>query len=230
MTTTVTPTHRPTLPGTVVAVGAGLVAVGLLVDTAAQWQALLVELAGIGLVGAGYAARDRSRVGGTLLALVGAGLVLTALGLALTDPSTVANRLELLPGMVGLALLLAGLLPVRSGRERALLTLGTALLFVGVVTSGVVRGSTLPRLLVASIATVLAWDAGDNAISLGRQAGRQARTYRAELTHAGATVLVGASVVAGALAIEHLDVQGLSLTGFAALLVAGFALVLALRH
>lgn len=126
------------------------------------------------------------------------------------------QRLELLPGLPGLAVLVAGLVPVRAEWERRLVTAGAALLLLGVVTSGVVRGASHYQLLVAGVATVLVWDLGENATPLGGQVGRRARTRRAELVHAGATLVAGAAIVVLALAVAALDVQGRSLTGFVA--------------
>lgn len=232
------PDFRPSVPGSVLAVAAGVASVALLIDTPEQWQALLVEVAGIVFVAAGYATwRRRSRADGApagvvggLFAVVGVLLVAAAVAVALTRPPAMIHRLELAPGLVGLAVLLAGLLPVRAGRERTLVTAGTALLFVGVLTSGVVHGATLASLLLAGVATVLAWDLGEQAVSLGAQVGRGASTYRAELVHGGGSLAAGVGVFLVALGVDRLGIRELSLTGFTALLVAGLVLVLALRQ
>lgn len=225
------PTHRPTVPGSVLAFAAGFAAVALLIDDSAQWRALLVEVVGLVVVAGGYVAwQRRRRVGGLLTAVAGVLLIGAGLVLGLTMPSAIIHRFELLPGMLGLMALLAGLLPIRSGWERAFVTTGAALLFVGVVTSGVVRGAALLSLLGAGIASVVAWDLGDQAISLGRQVGRGAKTYRAELTHAGATSIVGGGTLVATSAVHRFDVRGLSLTGLAVLLVAGFLLAVSLRQ
>lgn len=223
--------HRPTWPGTLLAVAVGVAAVALLLDGAAQWQALIVEVAGLALCAGGFAAWHRDwRAGGTLLAVAGVVLVTAGIVFAISGPAEMRQRFELLPGLLGLAVLLAGLLPVRSGWERTLVTAGSALLFVGVVTSGVVRGASQVQVLVAGVAVVLAWDLGEQAVSLGGQVGRQAQTRRAELAHASGTLVAGGGILAAALGVAALDVRGLSLTGFAVLLIAGFALVVAMRH
>lgn len=231
MTATAEPVHRPTVSGSLAALVAGIAAVAVLVDGAGQWQALLVEVVGLALCGGGFLAWHRGRrVGGLLTAAAGALLVLVGVVLGVSQPAEMTRRLELLPGLLGLAVLLAGLLPVRTGWERTLVNVGAALLFVGVVTSGVVRGASDLGLLLAGVATVLAWDLGEQAVSLGAQVGRQARTRRAALAHGGGTLVAGGVVLAAALGVAALDVQGLSLTGFVVLLVAGFALVVAMRH
>jgi hypothetical protein len=231
MTATADPVHRPTAPGSLAAVAAAVAAVALLVDGTGQWQALLVELVGLALCAGGFVAWQRdSRVGGAIAAATGVALVFLGLVLGASQPETTTQRLELLPGLLGLAVLLAGLLPVRSGWERPLVTAGTALVFVTVVTSGVVRGASEVQLLLAGVATVLAWDLGEQAVSLGKQVGRRARTRRAELAHGAGTLVAGAAVLVAALGVAALDVSGLSLTGFVALLIAAFALVVAIRH
>lgn len=231
MTAPSTPVHRPTIPGSVLAVAAAAVAVAVVADTPTQWRALGLEIAGLACVAVGYVAwRRESLIGVVAGLLAGASLVAAGFGLAITGPVTIVHRLELLPGMVGLVVLLAGLLPVRVGRERTLVVVGTALVFVGVATSGVVRGATLFRLLVAGIATVVAWDLGEQAISLGRQVGRDADTYRVELVHLGGTAVAGTGVLVATLVVYRMDVTGLSLAGLAVLLVAGVVLTVALRH
>ncbi|WP_225334016.1 DUF7519 family protein [Halomicrobium urmianum] len=224
-------THRPAVPGAVFAVLSGAAAVALLLDAAAQWQALLAVLAGLALCGLGYAAWQRhGLVPGAVVALAGVALLAAGFFLAVTGPETATERVELLPGLLGLAILGAGLLPIRAGRERTLVTVGTALLFVGVVASGVFQGSPLLALLAASVATVVAWDAGEQAVSLGRQVGRQAATARAVVAHSGGTLLAGAVVVLAALGVYRLDVTDLSLTALVALLAAAFVLILSLRN
>jgi len=132
---------RPTVPGALLAMLAGVAAVRILIEGAGQWQALVVDVVGLALCAGGYVAwRRGQQVAGALSAIAGGVLVLVALALAVSQPEAMTERLELLPGLLGLAVLLAGLLPVRSSWERRLVSTGAALLFVGVVTSGVVRG------------------------------------------------------------------------------------------
>jgi len=222
---------RPTVPGALLAMLAGVAAVGILIEGAGQWQALVVDVVGLALCAGGYVAwRRGQQVAGALSAIAGGVLVLVALALAVSQPEAMTERLELLPGLLGLAVLLAGLLPVRSSWERRLVSTGAALLFVGVVTSGVVRGASEIQLLAAGVASVLAWDLGEQSVSLGGQVGRRARTRRAELVHAGGSLVAGAAILAVTLGVAALDVQGLSLAGFAVLLVDAFALVFALRQ
>jgi len=77
---------------------------------------------------------------------------------------------------------------------------GALVAFAGVVLAGVNDAPALPVLL-GTVATVLAWDVGGNALSLGAQLGREADTSRVESLHAlaGAAVGVTAAVVGFAL-------------------------------
>ncbi|MUW14039.1 hypothetical protein GJ633_04720 [Halorubrum sp. CBA1125] len=96
----------------------------------------------------------------------------------------------LVAGTLGLLLLLSGL--VRG--SNAAVTVGAFGLFLGGVTAGVQSAPTVPVLVSVTFA-VLAWDAGGNAISIGRQLGREADTIRIEVTHVAASGLVGVVTV-----------------------------------
>lgn len=68
-----------------------------------------------------------------------------------------------------------------------------ALFLLGGVALGGAGDAPEPWVLTAAVAAVVAWDAGQNAIGLGEQLGREADTARAELAHTGATVAIGAT-------------------------------------
>lgn len=220
--------RRPTPAGSALAVAASVVAVGLVADAAVQRRILAVAVAGVVAfaVGAGAWRRGHPLVG-AVLATGGAVVALYGLALAGTRPTAHVHRFELLPGLLGAWLLAAGLAPVRVGWERRLVATGSGLVFLAVLTSGLVRTTSLTSLLVAGALTVLAWDAAENAVSLGAQMGSRARTRRAELVHSAASALVAAVAVLLALSVHRLDVDGLPLAALAALLVAGVVLTLA---
>lgn len=94
-------------------------------------------------------------------------------------------------GLAGTGAIAAGLL---LAEDRTWVTIGTGALFLSVLVSGGF-GTPVELMLVSTIATVLAWDVGHNAISLGRQMGRHSRTRRNEVIH-GATSTVVAMVAA----------------------------------
>lgn len=94
--------------------------------------------------------------------------------------------LSLPVGIAGAGAVAAGLLVAEN---RTWVSIGVGALFLCVLISGGF-GTPVELLLVSTVATVLAWDLGHNAISLGEQMGRHARTQRSEVTHAAFTTLV----------------------------------------
>jgi hypothetical protein len=220
--------RRPAVKSSAVAVALAVVAVAVVADASVQRRVLVVAVAGTVAFAAGVTTWRRGLpVVGGLVAVGGAAVVLLAVALAVTRPALNVHRLELAPGVLGLWVLAAGVAPVRRGRERLLVAAGTGLVFLAVLTSGVVRTSDLPSLLAAGALTVLAWDTAENAVSLGRQLGEAARTDRAELVHGAASALVAGCAVLLALGVHRLGVEGLPFAALAALLLAGVALAVA---
>jgi hypothetical protein len=95
--------------------------------------------------------------------------------------------------LVGIAAL--GLLAGSLRRSRRLLSWGAAVGAVGIAVAGY-RGGAVEPLLAAGVALALAWDLADHGLSLGEQAGREARTRRNVAVHAGTTLLAGGLSVA----------------------------------
>lgn len=91
------------------------------------------------------------------------------------------------PGLVGLLLVAVGAF---RGSRRAL-SAGVVVLLVAVLVAGVSGGATA-GLLVGTLGALLAWDLGENAVTMGEQLGRAADTRRAELAHAASSIAVGA--------------------------------------
>jgi hypothetical protein len=150
-----------------------------------------------------------SRLGGTLTLLLG----------AFTVAALLSGGPAALVGLVGLLGVTYGLF---TGTERAL-TLGATGLFAGVVTAGAF-GAPAEPLVVAAAGTVVTWDVGEQAVSLGQQVGRRAETTSAELVHAAGSVTVATTAVALAyLAFSFLggsSVLSLVLLLFGAVLIA----------
>jgi len=219
----------PTVLSGAIALVAAAVAAGLIAETAAQRTVLAVALVGVAAVAVGGRLwRLDHAVFGVVMALCGTLVVAVAVGEALSRPETVVGRLELLPAVLGLWTLAAALVPVRFGRRRLLVDAGAALVFLAVVTSGVVRGASTPALVGAGAATILAWDAAENAVSIGGQVGSDpgTATARAELVHAGAGGGLAVGAVAAVLGVSRLGIDGLPFAALLALLVAGVALAL----
>ncbi|PSP77854.1 hypothetical protein BRC81_09245 [Halobacteriales archaeon QS_1_68_20] len=159
--------------------------------------------------------RSRQRLSGALA--VAAGL-LTLVVVALWSSSAAAVALG------GLALVLAG---VTRGSVAAVVA-GSLVLFGGVIVAGLADAGPV-WLLVGTLGAVLAWDFGEQAVTLGQQVGRHAATARGELVHAGVSLAVGvASVGVVALVFSTVD-GGFHVGALVVLLVAALVLVSAIR-
>lgn len=225
MSAAITVDRRPVRPGALLALLAAALAVGLVADRPVQLLALGAEIAGLAMLALG---RRKGSLAGGALAFAGGAVVAAALVAGATMPARLALAMELVPGMVGVAALAAGVAPLRSGWERRFVALGAVGLVIGVIASGVVRGSGEAALLAAIVLAVVAWDAGEGAISLGEQVGRAARTRTVVLVHAAASAVVGTVGALLAAAVYGVGVTGLPLAGLAALLGSVLALAVAL--
>ncbi len=227
------PDHRPAVVGSAVAVLAALAATAVVAHRPAQLGALALEAVGLAVV---LAAARRDEPWAALPAVAGWLAVAAALAIGATQPARVSFRVELVPGMVGAAAIAAGLVAPRrfevlaplEPRARRLLAVGVACVVVGVLSSGFVYGADSAHLLAATALAVLAWDAGENAVSLGRQVGRDGVTARVEIAHVGASAVVGALAVGAALAAAALPLSGVPVAAVLLLLVAVLALAVAL--
>lgn len=212
--------RRPTWASTALAVLFGVAALAVFDDSAAR-AALAVETVTLSLFAGGVLAwRRRWRAAGLALGpLAVAAVGLVPLGLLWTRTEDLLRLVQFGPGMVGLAVLAGGLLLPSTGSRR-LVKAGTGLLFLSVLTVGVVRQPSLATLLGSGVLTVLAWDAGENAVGLGTQLGRRASTYRVEAVHLGGTALVGVVAVAGGRLVADVGSSGLPLEAFLGLVTA----------
>ncbi|WP_459194074.1 DUF7519 family protein [Halosimplex sp. J119] len=130
-------------------------------------------------------------------------------------------------GLFGLAGVAAGLFVFESER---LTVAGTAIVFVAVVVCGFF--ADVPEiLLLATLATIVSFDLGSNAFSVGRQLSDQTDTQRGESVHAAATVFVGV-VAAGVAYGIYLVPAGAALTipALALLLLAALFLIWSIRQ
>lgn len=218
----------PTPISSVIAIAAGVLTVGLIAGTVLQRQLLVVAVVGVIFFALGGRLWHRRHRGvGAVLAICGCLLVAGAVGYTVVLPPQVIHRLELLPGILGLWTLAGALLPIRFRWSRILIDAGTGLLLVSVLTSGVVRGTSTVALLLAGATTILAWDAAENAVSIGGQIGAHggAATARAEFVHVALSGLLAGAVVLVVLGVARLGIDGLPFAALLALLVAGIVLV-----
>lgn len=223
--------RRPVRLSAALSLAAGVVALTVISSSGGQHRALAVAVGGLALLAVGTYLWNEGHRGVGALAGVGGLLVsLAAVGLGAVLPPTTSQRIELIPGLLGLPVLALAFVPVRVGWERRFLTAGTALLFLSVLASGVVSPIETLDLLLAAVAVVAAWDVGEQGIALGRQVGVRARTRRAELVHGGAALAVGGVGILVALGFQRVGVEGVPLAGLAVLLAAAVALTVALSQ
>ncbi|WP_164471753.1 DUF7519 family protein [Halosimplex salinum] len=126
---------------------------------------------------------------------------------------------------LGVVVLLSG---VRSARH-GLVDAGGLIAFLGVVLAALGEAPP-PAVLVGTAASVVAWDAGGNAVSLGRQLGAEADTVRAENLHAIAGALVGLVTAFFGLVVFEVGPTRQPVTTVFVLLVAASLLLVALNR
>lgn len=207
---------RPTWASAALAVLFGAAAIAVF-DHPTVRAGLAVETVALCLLAGATLAWRRSRVAGLVAGSLAVAAALAPVGLLWVRTENLLLVAQFGPGTVGLAVLAVGLFVFAS---RRLVKAGTGLLFLSVLTVGVVRQPPLATLLGSGVLTVLAWDAGENAIGLGDQLGRRASTYRVEAVHLGGTALVGALAVAGGRLVTDLGSPGLPLGAFLGLVTA----------
>lgn len=140
--------------------------------------------------------------------------------------ASATSGLSLAVGVFGLVAVAGGLFGVDSERAVAV---GTGIVFVGVVLSGIL-GSSMPLLVLGSLATVISFDLGQNAFSVGRQLSDETETTRGELVHASASLAVGIVIVGIGAVVYFAAFQTLSVSSLAFFLLGALLLVWAIRR
>lgn len=223
-------TFRPAVPSAAVAVP---VAVGVMLSLGARESvlaALAVQGGGLVVVGVGVAGGRRGlRKLGAALAVVGAGAIVWGVVIFADAQHALSYTLRFLPGLVGVPLLVGALLPVRRSGSRLVCKLGTGGVFLTVVLTGLFQAVGELHVLVAAVATIVAWDAADNAVGIGEHLGRAATAWRLQATHTTGTAVVGLAGVAAIYLVRHVAASDLSLAGFVLLFVALLLFLAAIR-
>ncbi len=125
-------------------------------------------------------------------------------------------------GVVGIAGSLFGI------ESRRGVSVGVAVLFFGVLLGGLL-GNSGPFLIVATIGTILAFDLGHNAFSLGEQMSDDTSTSRGELVHAAASLLIGLVASVVTYLIYLLSASGVTTAALTFVLLAAIALIWTFR-
>lgn len=207
------------------------VAVALVADGFTQQLVvvlMLVALAGVA-VGMEAVRSGRELAGGVVVVAAAVGAAAVVL-FAATRPGPIVPVVELLPGLFGLAVLTLGVTAAFPGRERLFVTAGTAIVLANAFLSGLVYGAETLALLGATAATVVAWDLGEQAVNLGEQVGRPARTWPAEVTHGAGSAGIGVAAAGLGAGVYGVGVTDLPLAALAVLLGAAVVLAAALYN
>lgn len=110
---------------------------------------------------------------------------------------------------------------------RRFVTVGAGLAFVGVVLAAA-RGLPTSLALVAALGTLVAYDTGEHAVTLGVDVGRQAPVDQSVLVHTTGGLAVGVLAAAFGYGAYMFGPASLPLTGLLALLFAAVLLAYAL--
>ncbi|WP_394740432.1 DUF7519 family protein [Natronococcus roseus] len=123
-------------------------------------------------------------------------------------------------GAVGGLVFAVGLV---TGRHRAV-DVGALALFLGVVAGGL-EATAVEATIVATVATVVAWDLAHGAIALGDQLGHEAETRRLEAIRAVSSLLVGLLSGTAGYAVYVFGGSGQPVAAVVLLLVAAVLIV-----
>lgn len=218
---------RPLSAG--LSLAAGLLVLLLLSEGPEQSRAVLGQAVGLLLllVGARYS-RTRQRSVGLGIAGLGGSIAIAAVGRGWSTAGSAIAQVEWLAGTLGLLVLGIGVTGLRRGWERPLVSLGASALLGYLLLRGVVGEPPMTVLLVTAVATVVAWDVGEQAINIGEQMGVTAETRSAELLHAGGSAGVGAVAIVLAIGGYQVGVEEVPLSGLVLLAVGVVTLVAAL--
>lgn len=219
-------TERPTVVSGVLAVVAAAVGTVAVAETTPLRLAVAGAGAGLVVFTVGIVvARSRSRAAGTVVAL--AGLAGTGGGAAYgtTVASEQLHLAVVAPGLVGAFFVALGVAPLHGSGSRRFTKIACWLVFLGPVLSAGMQYGNAAQVLTATVAAALVWDLGENSVSLGRQVGRDARTFWNETVHGFGALLVGV-VSAGAVYVSQgYEIGSGSLEAVVFLLVAVVLLV-----
>jgi len=219
--------HRPTPLASGLALALGGVSTAVLAPTLGQRLAIAATVVGAGLLVARGREFDAPMPTGRLSSALGAALVLGAILWGETQPDPI-HSIQVVPGLVGIALLGLGVRPLGQRFARRLVSAGLAVFVVGIALIGIFEAAGPLRLLGATVAAIAAWDVAEHGISLGEQLRTDAETRAVELVHAGATSASGAVAVAVALLLFEHGASDLSLGALVLLLAAALTLLASL--
>ncbi|MFB6188152.1 MAG: hypothetical protein ABEI86_14985, partial [Halobacteriaceae archaeon] len=111
---------------------------------------------------------------------------------------------------------------------RVLLTTGTGLLYLGILLGATTLNSVILPLISAA-AVIVAWDIGDQGISIGNQLSTNASASRLEFIHGLVSIGIGLFSTIGAYVIYRVATGNQPITALFLLLFAAIVLIATLR-
>lgn len=157
-------------------------------------------------------------------ARLSAGLACVAALLAVLT-SAPASALAMVVGLFGFGGFAVGLFAVRSW---LLVGISTAVIFASVIVSGLFGNETV-LVVISTFATILAFDYGQNAFSVGTQLTAATETTRGEIVHAATSAIGGTITVAITIAVYLIVGGEQSIAALVFLLLASVLLVWTIR-
>lgn len=164
------------------------------ISTSHSLQLIIVGIEAVGtviLLASSVARQRESHVWQLLLVFTGSSIVSIAIGLSVVFPGSLIDRGAFISGMLGPVLLILAVYPLRTTWSRPIAGIGTTLLLSSVLIRGWLEQIGQIHLLGAVMMTLLAWDAAEQAITLGNDVGRGARTAVVSITHTIGSLTVG---------------------------------------
>ena len=220
---------QPTYAGSALAVVTAACVTGVLASQPIQLSIVGVEAVGaLLLLGSGLVRRRGHRVLGGGLIVVGCGLICLTLALSLLVPAGLFERIAFLGGALATACVVLGVFPLRKSWAGGLVGLGITLFSCSLVLLVWVSNPSGLQVLLGVGLTIVTWDMGEHAITLGDDVGRSARTYQVAVTHFVGSLGVGLTAGTVALVVSRVEVPALPTAALALLLGAVLLLLLVL--
>lgn len=213
-----TPKHPSHASGGI-ALLAAFCATGL--NTSGSLQLTIVVIEAIGgfiVLGSSVIRHRGKRAGGLVLLLSGSLLISIAFGLSAVFPVGLIERGALIGGMGGSVLIILAIYPLRTTWSRAFTGLGTTVLISGVLVRGWLGAISSIHLFGAVMMTILAWDAAEQAITLGKDVGRSTRTFVVSLTHTSGSLAIGIVAIISIMGLSTITPSTIPLVAVALLL------------
>lgn len=230
MTDAVTVSKRPAWVSSLLAVLVGAYAVSIVGQEPVVGTGLGVEVAGLVVVALGASLAHRGwRLVGLVVAAAGLAVAVGGIGYAVASLGRPPAFLDVVPGLVGVALVGLALAPIRGTGSRWSLRTGVGLVFVAVLASAVLQETTGAQQVLTGTLCIVAWDLGENAISVGTQLGRRARTWSIEVMHGVGTLVVAWVAMRLSREVAAVQAPDASLPAFVLLVVAVLVLTAALH-